>query len=69
MCHVERPLTTAMIVVLPRVLQRNWSRASRYVVEIGVYPRKEVPSVCPALLTIPVVVLYIPFSRALLPGP
>jgi hypothetical protein len=69
MCYVERPLTTAMTIVLPRVLQRRWSRASRFVVEIGVYPRKEVPTVCHALLTIPVVVLYIPFHVRCFPDP
>jgi hypothetical protein len=62
-------LTTAMIIVLPRVLQRRWSRASCHVVEIVVYPHKEVPTVCPALLTIPVVVLYIPFHVRYLPDP
>jgi hypothetical protein len=69
LCYVERPLTTAMLIVLPRVLQRRWSRASRHVVEIVVYPRKDVPTVCPALLTIPVVVLYIPFHVCCLPEP
>jgi hypothetical protein len=43
-CYVERPLSTAMLVVLPRTLQRKWSRPSRHVVEIGVYQRAEVHS-------------------------
>jgi hypothetical protein len=58
-----------MIIVLPHILQRRWSRASRHLVNIGVYPHKEIPTVCPALLTIPVVVLYIPFHVHCFPDP
>jgi hypothetical protein len=68
-CHVEKPLTTAMIVILPRVLQRRWSRASRHVREIGVYQRHEVPFVFHSYLTIPVVILFIPFHVPMLPEP
>ena len=59
----------AMIIVLPCILQRRWARASCHVVEVGVYPRQEVPTVCPAVLTIPVVVLYIPFYVRCLSDP
>jgi hypothetical protein len=66
--YVERPLTTAMIILLPRVLQKRWSRASRCVHEIGCYPRNLLPLAHSSSLTIPVVVLYIPFHvRSLLP--
>jgi cell envelope opacity-associated protein A len=61
-CYVERPMTTAAIIVLPRVLQKKWSRPSRYVVEVGSYQRDEVPFAHRSLLlTIPVVLLLIPF--------
>jgi hypothetical protein len=67
--HVERPLTTAMIILLPRVLQKRWSRASRCVLELGCYPRRILPIVHHSPLTIPVVVLYIPFHvRSLQPA-
>jgi hypothetical protein len=32
LCYAERPLTTAMMIVLPRVLQHRWSHASRHVI-------------------------------------
>jgi hypothetical protein len=60
-CYVERPLTTSAFVLIPRVLQRRWSRPSRYVVEVGDYQRHLVPFVHRDLLTIPVVLLLIPF--------
>jgi hypothetical protein len=68
-CHVERPLTTAALIVLPRVLQRKWSRPSRHVVEVGIYQRGAVPFAFRSLLTIPVVVLLIPFHVRCLPDP
>lgn len=48
----------AMIVVLPRVLHYRWPRVTKHAVKIGVHHRKEVPS---PLLTILIVLLYIPF--------
>jgi hypothetical protein len=66
-CYVERPLSTAMLVVLPRTLQRKWSRPSRHVVEIGVYQRAEVPFVNRSFLTIPIILLLIPFHVRTLP--
>jgi hypothetical protein len=50
-----------MIILLPWVLQKRWSRASRCVFEIGCYPRNTLPFLQHFALTIPVVVLYIPF--------
>jgi hypothetical protein len=66
-CYVERPLTTAALIVLPRVLQRKWSRPSRHVMEVGIYQRGAVPFAFRSLLTIPVVVLLIPFHIRCLP--
>jgi hypothetical protein len=56
-----------MLVVLPRTLQRKWSRPSRHVVEIGVYQRLEVPFVNRSFLTIPIILLLIPFHVRTLP--
>jgi hypothetical protein len=59
--YVEKPRSTAMIFLILRVLQRRWSRLSRCVHEVGVYPRSLVPIVHNSYLTIPIVVLLIPF--------
>jgi hypothetical protein len=68
-CYEELPLTTAALVLVLRVLQRRWSRASRQVVEIGVYPRSSIPFVCRTTLTIPVVLLLVPFHVRRLESP
>jgi hypothetical protein len=68
-CHAERPLTTAALIILPRVLQKKWSRPSRHLVEVGIYPRQMVLFAHRSLLTIPVVVLLIPFHVRHLPDP
>jgi hypothetical protein len=68
-CYVEKPLTTAACVVLPCVLQKKWSRPSRHVLEVGVYQRDIVPFAHRSLLTIPVIVLLIPFHTRCLPTP
>jgi hypothetical protein len=65
--YVERPQTTAMLIVLPRTLQRKWSRPSRHVVELGVYQRAVVPFINRTFLTIPVILLLIPFHYRTLP--
>jgi hypothetical protein len=67
--YVEKPRSTAMIFLIPRVLQRQWSRLSRCVHEVGVYPRSLVPIVHNLYLTIPIVVLLIPFHVRQLPDP
>jgi hypothetical protein len=59
--YVEKPLTTAMIIVVPRILQRRWTRLSWHVVEIGCFQRHLVPVLYRSILTIPVVLLFIPF--------
>jgi hypothetical protein len=66
-CHVERPLTTSALVVIPRVMQKRWSRPSRHVLEVGSYQRDCVPFAHRSLLTIPVVVLLIPCHVCVLP--
>jgi hypothetical protein len=60
-CHVERPLTTAALVLIPRVVQKKWARPSRLVFEVGAYQREDVPFAYRSLLTIPLVLLLIPY--------
>jgi hypothetical protein len=67
-CYVERPATTSMLVVLPRTLQRKWTKASCHVVEIGVYQRGTVPFVNQSFLTIPIILLLLPFHVRTLPA-
>ena len=66
-CHVERPLTTAALVIIPRILQKRWSRASKHVVEVGVYQRATVPLAHHSFLSIPLVLLLIPYHIRSLP--
>ena len=68
-CYVEAPLTTACLLVIPRILQRRWSQMSRLVREIGIYQRSCVPFICHSVLTIPVVLIYIPYHIRVLPDP
>jgi hypothetical protein len=67
--YVEKPLSTAMIFLIPRVLQRRWSRLSCCVLEVSVYPRALVPVSHISHLTIPIVLLLIPFHVPALPDP
>jgi hypothetical protein len=60
--YVEAPLTTAALLLIPRVLQCHWQGMSRTVVqEVGVYQRSVIPVICHTNLTIPIVLLNIPF--------
>jgi hypothetical protein len=64
--YVEAPLTTACLILIPRILQRRWlqrrwQNMSRIVREIGVYQHKDCPFVCHSPLTITLVLLLIPF--------
>jgi hypothetical protein len=67
--YVEAPLTTACLVLVPCVLQRRWSRLSRFVYEVGRYQRDALPLPVLPILRIPFVLLYIPFHRRSLPAP
>jgi hypothetical protein len=58
--YVEQPLSTSMLILAPRILQRRWMRLSRFILKIGVYPRVLIPAMHRLILTIPVVLLYIP---------
>jgi hypothetical protein len=66
--YVEAPLTTAMIIIVPCVIQKRWSRLSRSVVEIGRYPLSILPHTSDFLLQIPFVLLYIPYHHRSLPS-
>jgi hypothetical protein len=61
LAYVEAPLTTACLLLIPRIIQRRWQSMSRIVQEVGVYQRDDCPFVCYSPLTIPLVLLLIPF--------
>ena len=59
-----------MLIVVPRILQRRWGRASRSVREIGVYQQSSVPFACSNRpLPVPIVLLYIAPHVRCLPAP
>jgi hypothetical protein len=68
LCYVEAPLTTTSIIILPRVLQRRWQGMSKVVREVGIYQRDVVPIVCHTNLTIPIILLLIPFHSRQMPA-
>ena len=57
MAYVEAPSVTSAIFLVPRVMQRDWQRVSKYCVELGVFS----PSVVPTIVShdIPFVLCYI----------
>ncbi len=62
----ESPLDTSFMLVVPRVMQRDWAYLSRYCQRIGCFPREDVPEDYIPGLPIPVVLLYCPpHQRAL----
>jgi hypothetical protein len=67
-CYVQSPLDTAAIIIIPRILKHRWSRLSRQICEIGTYQRAEIPFVCHSPLTIPAVVLYLPYHVRIATG-
>jgi hypothetical protein len=65
--YVSKPLSTGMIFLIPWVLQQQWSHLSGCVLEVCVYPRALVPVSHNSHLTIPIVLLLIPFHVRVLP--
>jgi hypothetical protein len=65
--YLEKPLSTGMIFLISWVVQRRWSRLSCCVLEVGVYPLALVPVSHNSHLTIPIVLLLIPFHVRVLP--
>jgi hypothetical protein len=61
MVYVEAPMTTTAVILIPRILQRRWSGMSNVVIEVGSYKRTDVPVLCHTNLTIPIVILLIPY--------
>lgn len=57
MAYVEAPLITSAIFLIPRVMQRDWQRVSKYCVALGVFA----PSVVPTKVShdIPFVLCYL----------
>jgi hypothetical protein len=67
--YVETSSTTACLSILvPRILQLRWSRMSAVVRTVGIYQRSVIPLLCRSVITIPVVLLYIPFHIRRLPA-
>jgi hypothetical protein len=67
--YVECPLTTSFLILVPRVLQKRWSRISRHVLELGVFPRDSIPIAQQSVLTIPLVLLFVPMHTRTLTAP
>jgi hypothetical protein len=67
-CPVEKPLTTAALIVIPWILQKRWSRGSKHVfLKMGLYQRATVPLAHHSFLSIPIVLLWIPCHIRSLP--
>jgi hypothetical protein len=66
-CWVEKPLTTSALLLIPRILQRQWSRVSRQIVEVGVYQKNRIPGLPESHLSIPSVLVLIPTHLRTLP--
>jgi hypothetical protein len=66
-CWTERPLTTSALIVLPRILQRQWSRVSQQLREVGTYQKSAEPGLPDSHLMIPTVVLLIPTHGRIFP--
>ena len=65
---VERPHTTSALVFVPRVLAGSWMGLCRFIQEIDVIYPHLTPIPCPPLLSIPIVVLYLPPHSRMLPS-
>ena len=66
-CWTEKPLTTSALLLIPRILQRQWSRVSRQLIEVGVYQKNCIPELPKSHLSIPSVLVLIPTHVRTLP--
>ena len=66
---VESPWDTSALLVIPRVLQRQWMNLSQHVTEVGLYQPSKFPFSYLQDLPIPVVVLHIATYQRSLPPP
>ena len=57
---VQAPTTTSAIFLLPRILQREWSRVAKYIQEVGVFFGDLLPPDSRFTFALPFVVLHIP---------
>lgn len=60
---VQDPEHTHGIFLIPRILQRQWGRVARYVVEVGIYLTGSLPIYCRFHSHLPFVLLHIPPHR------
>lgn len=63
----ECPLTTSVLFIVPRILPAFWRGLSRHLTELVVLYPNEFPFLCPPVLPIPVVILYLPPYKRCLP--
>jgi hypothetical protein len=63
---VQEPAHAHGIFLVPRILQRQWGRVARYVIEIGVYLPRALPPSCCYDSHLPFVLLHIPPHRPVL---
>ena len=60
MVWVQNPRSTSAVFLLPRILQRQWSRISHHVVEVGTFYPKHLPPPVSYPSLFPYVMLYVP---------
>jgi hypothetical protein len=65
----ESPLDTSVLLLIPRILQRQWSSLSRHIQEIATFQPPALPWRDPSALPIPVVLLHLPPYVRSLPLP
>ena len=66
---VESPYDTCCIMIIPRVLQRDWHFMSKHIQEVGVFLPLSLPTRVAYHSLIPLCVLYCPYYRSSLPSP
>ena len=66
---VESPYDTCCIMLVPRVLQRDWHFMSKHIQEIGVFLPLSLPTKVAYHSLIPFCLLYCPYYRSSLPSP
>ena len=63
---VQTPFNTCAIILVPRIIQRDWGRVARYVEERGVFISETLPASCRFVSNLPFVLLHIPRHRPVL---
>ena len=66
---VQAPWSTAGIFLIPRILQKRWSRLCRYVMELGTFYGQLLPPPIAYNSHISFVFLYVPYHISVASGP